>query len=43
MDFKNIINLNKLEYKSRNVKLRHYNFNSSKITSNELGHKKTIF
>jgi uncharacterized cupin superfamily protein len=43
MNFTNIINLFNLEYKSNKENISHYNNNSSKITSKELGADKLFF
>ena len=43
MNFKNIINLHKLKYRSKGKRVPCYNINSSIITSHDLGAKKLFF
>lgn len=43
MDFTNLINLYELEFQSDEERVSHYNINSSKITSKDLGAKKLFF
>ncbi|MDP5276577.1 cupin domain-containing protein [Chengkuizengella axinellae] len=43
MNFTNLINLHELEFQSEGTEYSHYNSNSSKITSKDLGAKKLFF